>query len=234
MVNTLKIQAATQCLAGLAEVAAVCARKNPEHLTNTLEIVSHFPLDVETVSRMLERMEDRDGMTLLQRDQMTYLWIDEPESYHVDHEELESGQHLEDNMSLQHHLIKLRADAEWRRKTREQHELLCHAAAARSRTLELSYFTRRMSVPGSRIQSMLNDLGACGHIRVEIDDDADDVRYTFPAFEYPRARLARHLAMLEPTAQAAAAANNMGRSPAWIAMLVMFAALALVLLVVGR
>lgn len=234
MVNTLKIQAATRCLAGLAEVAAVCARSNPDHFTHALEIVSYFPLDVETVSRMLERMEDRDGMMFLQRGQMTYLWIDDPESYHVDHEDLESGEHLADNASLHRHLHALRADAEWRRKTREQHELLCHAAAAKSRTLDLSYFTRRMNVPGSRIQSMLNDLGACGHIHIEIDDDADDVRYTFPAFSYPRERLARHLELLKPTQQAEAGTPNMERSPAWIALLLLVSALVIVLLVLGR
>jgi hypothetical protein len=234
MVDTLKIQAAPRCLAGLAEVAAVCARQNDEHLTHVLQIVSHFPLDVETVSRMLERMEDRDGMTLLQRDQMTYLWIDDPDSYHVEHEDLESGAHLEDNATLQRHLQQLCADTEWRRKTREQHELLCHAAAARTRTLDLSYFTRRMNVPGSRIQSMLNDLGACGHIRIEIDDEADDVRYTFPTFSYPRARLQRHLAMLEPVASSAAAAPGMDRSPSWIAMLVVVVVCAAALLILGR
>jgi hypothetical protein len=197
MVSTLELEGAPECLAGLVSVAAICASGSGRHRTHALELASFFPLDVETVDRMLGRLDDREGVEFMVEEGVRYLVLEDVESYHVEALDLEAGEHLERNASFRRHLERLGADEGWRRKTREQHELLCCAAGSGGRRVELSYFTKRLNIPSSRVQSLLNDLSAGGHVRVELDEEADKLSYVFPVFSYPRERLARHLATLE-------------------------------------
>jgi hypothetical protein len=83
------------------------------------------------------------------------------------------------------------------RKVREQHELLRVVANARFQRVELSYFTSRTDIPSARIQSTLNDLGASGHIFIDIDEEAGEVYYVFPSFSYPKARYTKNMSLLE-------------------------------------
>ena len=196
MVDTQRIQCAPRCVAGVAEVAALCASHDPSHRTHVLHVAGYFPLDVESVSRMLEALTEREGVTF-EQDRLSYLHIDDPERFHLRDVDLERGEHLDTNPSLLKHLSELRSDEAWLRKVTLQHELLRIAAEARQRTLELSYFTSRMDLPSARIQSVLNELSAEGHILVELDEDDQTLRYTFPPLSYPKARWARNMQVLE-------------------------------------
>lgn len=196
MIDTQRIRCAPRCVAGVAEVAAVCASRESSHRTHALDVAAYFPLDVETISRMLEAMTERDGVAF-EQDVLTYLHIDQPQAFHVREVDIERGEHLETNNSLIKHLSELRSDEAWLRKVMTQHELLRIAAEARDRTLELGYFTSRSELPSARIQSVLNDLGAEGHILVEVDDESESLRYTFPKIDYPKARYLRHISLLK-------------------------------------
>lgn len=197
MVDTQKIQAAPRCISGVAEVAATLARQHEDHCTHAIEVATCFPLDVETVGRMLEGLGERAGIDLIQSDGVLYIYIERPDDYNLRMLDLDAAEHLTSNSSLLRHLSELRADPQWMRKVREQHELLRVAAAARTRRFELSYFTSRTELPSARIQSALNDLNASGHILVDIDEDADVVHYVFPDFDYPRARYQQNMRLLD-------------------------------------
>lgn len=183
-------------MAGVAEVAAMCAAKDEQHHVHALNVAAYFPLDVETVSRMLENMTEREGV-YFEQGELTYLHMEQPENFHVRGLDIERGEHLERNSSLIKHLSELRSDEAWLRKVMTQHELLRLAADARGRTLELGYFTSRSELPSARIQSVLNELGAEGHIVVDLDEENGALRYIFPKIDYPKARYARHIALLQ-------------------------------------
>ncbi len=197
MVDTQQLQSAPQCVSGVAEVAAQRASASPEHLTHALEVTSYFPLDVDTVSRMLESLCERDDISMLERDSIAYVHIDEPDAYNLRMLDIDASEHLTSNTSLLKHLAVLRSDDVWMRRVRDQHALLRVAAQARDATLELSYFSNRSDLPSAKIQSVLNDLGASGQILVSVDDDAGVVRYTFPDFDYPKRRHQQNMQLLD-------------------------------------
>jgi len=195
MTDTLKLQSAPQCISGVAEVAAMLAGRDDAHTTHALEVTSYFPLDVETVSRILESLEDRADVDMLQEQGLRLLHFEDPTAYYVREVDYEVGDHLKDNDSLLKNLAELRSDARWMRKVEDQHELLRIASGAKHSTLELSYFTARSSMPSAKIQSVLNDMGAGGQISVDVDEDA--LHYTFPSFAYPKKRLKQNMELLK-------------------------------------
>ena len=146
---------------------------------------------------MLDGLSEREGIDLLESAGVTYLNFERPDDYNLRLLDLDAGEHLDSNTSLLKQLAVLRADEQWMRKLREQHELLRVASSAKSQRFELSYFTNRTEIPSARIQSTLNDLGASDFIHIEIDEEAGDVHYIFPAFDYPRARYTRNMTLLE-------------------------------------
>lgn len=194
MTDTLKLQSAPQCISGVAEVAAMLAGGDDAHTTHALEVTSYFPLDVETISRILESLEDRPGVELLQQDGLQLLYFEDPTAYNVRDVDFEAGEHLERNDSLMKNLVELSSDARWMRKVEAQHELLRIASGAKHSTLELSYFTARSTMPSAKIQSVLNDMGAGGQIAVTVDEGA--LHYTFPPFVYSKKRLKQNLDLL--------------------------------------
>ncbi len=219
MVNTQPLQAAPQCISGIAEVAASRARARPDGVTHALDVASYFPLDVETVSRMLEGLAEREGVTLAPHDELLTLRFDHPDDYNLRELDLERGEHMMSNLSLLRHLSVLRADPDWLRRVVVEHELLRVAAEARQRTLDLTYFTSRSELPSAKIQSLLNDWGASGHITIVVDEDSDSLRYTFPTFHYPRARYQRNMELL----------RELPARPTHMRHMVLWTALALVL-----
>lgn len=198
MIDTQKIQSAPKCVSGVAEAAATLAARDDDHCTHAVEIATCFPLDVETLGRMVENLSERDGFELLQTDGVCYLRISNPEDYNIRSFDIDAGEHLRANTSLLKHLSELRSDPLWVRKVKEQHELLRIAAASKkTRRFELSYFTNRAELPSARIQSTLNDLGASGHIYIDVDQDAGTVHYIFPNFSYPKARHQQNMTLLD-------------------------------------
>ena len=227
MVDTQKIQAAPRCISGVAEVAATLARERPDRCTHAIEVATCFPVDVETLGRMLEGLSERAGIDLIQSDQVCYLHIDRPDDYNLRVLDLDAGEHLTSNTSLIKHLSELRSDPQWVRKVEEQHELLRIAAQALTQRFELAYFTSRSDVPSARVQSTLNDLGASGHILVDVDTDADHVQYVFPEFDYPKERYQQNMHLLETLSPIEPNTRNVVVIAALVALVVVAILLAL-------
>ena len=130
MIDTQQLQDAPKCISGVAEVAATLARGDQAQCTHAIEVATCFPLDIETVGRMLEGLTERAGIDMIQADGVCYLNFERPDDYNLRILELDAGEHLESNTSLLKHLSVLRAEESWMRKVHEQHELMRVVAAA--------------------------------------------------------------------------------------------------------
>lgn len=197
MIDTQRLQSTPRCVSGIAELAALCARRREDSSTHPIEITSYFPIDVETVTRILESLDERADIHNEERDGVRWVVIEHPDDYNLRVLDLERGEHLECNATLMRHIAQLAEDPGWARRVREQHELMWLAASAREQDLDLSYFTSRTDLPSARVQSLLNDLGAGGQIDIVLDEEAGALHYRFPPFEYPRPRFERNMAFLD-------------------------------------
>lgn len=195
MVDTQRIQNAPQCVSGVAQVAASRARADAHHRTHVLDVTTYFPLDIETIARMLEDLCDRADISEQTHEGLTYVMFDEPDAYNLRMLDMDRGEHLTTNTSLLKHLSVLREDERWMRRVRDQHELLHVAAGASARALEPSYFTSRTELPRAKVQSLLHDLCASGHVQRQTDADGAH-SYLFPSLSYPRARYTRNMELL--------------------------------------
>ena len=221
MVDTQRFQLTPDCVRLVAEVAAMLARRREEDVTHVLEVATYFPLDVQSVARILESLEDDEGgVRRIQREALSYFEFDDPDLYSLRELDVDDGEHLEESQGLTRTINALKTDGNWGRKTREEHEILRVAAGAKSRTVELAYFTSRLEMPSAKIQSILNDFGAEGHIQLHYDEDTDTLSYTFPELDYPEKRFERNMAFEEATEP------KESTSPIWA--IIALAALALV------
>ena len=199
MVDTNRFRLGPECVRLVSEVAAVLARRSDNNMAHVLQVATYFPLDVQSVARILESTEDDDGggVRRIQRDSLSYFEFDDPDVYSLRELDLEGGEHLADTPGLMRTINALKTDEDWERKLNEQHQVLQVAAGAKSRTVELSYFTSRLDLPSAKIQSILNDFGAEGHIELHYDEDTDTLSYTFPEFSYPDDRFERNMSVQE-------------------------------------
>ena len=81
MIDTQKLQEAPKCISGVAEVAATLARADQAQCTHAIEVTTCFPLDIETVGRMLEGLGERAGIDMIQSDGVCYLNFERPDDY---------------------------------------------------------------------------------------------------------------------------------------------------------
>ncbi len=199
MIDTQRIQSAPRCISGIAEVAATLARHHEDRCTHAIEVATCFPLDVETVGRVLEGLDERAGIDLVKSDDITYLYIARPDDYNLRELDLDHGEHLHSNVSLMKHLAELRSDDDWVRQVHAQHDILKLAAQAPGslKRLDLDYFTSRCDLAGARIQSILNDLSANGYILTDVDAESQHAHYIFPDFAYPRQRHQHNMNLLD-------------------------------------
>ena len=197
MVDTQRIQNAPQCISGVAQVAALRAKDLSQGQVHVLDVVTYVPLDVETVSRMLESLTDRDDIAQVQAGDFSVIDFEDPQGFYTRPLSLDDQEHLTENPSLLKNLSQLRQDDGWVRKVQIQHDLLRLVAKSKKKRVDIEFFTRQCDWPSVKIQSTLNDLNADGHIVMEIDERADKVFYTFPPFEYPKKRYQNNMTFLE-------------------------------------
>ena len=197
MVDTQRIQNAPQCISGVAQVAALRAKDLPKGQVHVLDVVTYVPLDVESVSRMLESLTDREDIEKIQQGDFCVIDFEDPHAFYARPMSLEDQEHLKNNPSLLKNLTQLRQDEHWVRKVKIQHELLRLVARSKKKRVDIEFFTRQCDLPSVKIQSTLNDLTADGHIVMEVDERADKVFYTFPPFEYPKKRYQNNMTFLE-------------------------------------
>ena len=228
MVDTHRFNLGPVCVQLVSEVAAVLAQRHEDHLIHTLQLATYLPLDVQSVTRIVESLEEDEemGMERVQKESLSWVKFPEPERYIHRDLDLESGSQFDEAYSLHNTIAQLKSGPDWERKMREEHQVLRVAANAKNRTIELAYLTRRLDLPSAKIQSILNVFQAEGHIALRYDEDTDTLWYTFPDFEYSKALYERNMSIQ------AEAEPKEPSSPKWAIMGVAVLGLVLIMLLV--
>ncbi len=193
MVDTQRFNLGPGAVGVVSTVARELARRNGQ--TSVLEVTSYLPLDVDSVARIMDSLEEDEDTTRYQADDgICYFEFDS-----VDHSssvDIDSPEFVTRSAAFTKNLASLRNDQDWTRKVREHHELIFRASRSRSPANELTFFTSRCEISRARIQSIFNDFASQGHASVDIKDD-DDVSYGIPEFDYPEDRYKRNIGVVE-------------------------------------
>ncbi len=214
MIDSQRLRTVPEGINLISQVAALLSRQR-NGTTHVLEVASYFPVDVDSVGRILESLEAVEGVQRVQKDSIYLYEIAHPEVFASNDFDLDKAEHLENSPAFMRAIANLKKDDDWLKKVREQHELLHIAACAKNYTIELSYFISRSDIPSAKIQSILNDFSAEGYISILFDENNDTINYTFPQFSYPKRRLQHNLSLLErPETKSA------GRSALWLYLIV--------------
>lgn len=194
MVDTQRFQLGPGPVDAVADVVLELAARHGGE-TNALQVATYLPLDVESVSRILDSLAEDYDLERIERNGLSVTRVDVPD----DHQQvdIDDGEHLEDATQLMDNLTELKAEDDWDRKVRDQHALLQLAADADSSTIDLSHFTGRADIPSAKIQSILNDFGAEGYVECRFDEESDTLSYHFPPLSYPEPRMHKNLAILD-------------------------------------
>ncbi len=224
MADTHRLQATPQGLRMVSKVAAELASR-ADGETTVLAVTTYFPMDVDSVARVFEGLEEIEGFERVQRGAMTVYEVEDVERFANEGPEIEDEAFVDEAIALRRTVGALKRDADWTRTVRGQHELLHIVAESGKEVVELSYLTSRAKMSRARIQSILNGFDAAGHIAVEFDEDIGELHYSFPSLEYPKKRLEHNLEQLE---EADAPARS--RFSLWVFMAI-FAVLALIVLI---
>lgn len=216
--------------AGLRLVSAVAARlaERGDETVSVLAVTTYFPVDVASVARVFEGLEELDGITRVERGPLTVHHIEDPEQLIVDDIDIEDEDFLAGETSFMKAVGALKRDADWSGRVRGQHQLLQIAAGADQREVELSYLTSRADMSRARVQSLLNDFDAQGYVGVEVDEEVDAISYEFPTLDYPSERFERNMQLLE---EAEVPARS--RVSAWV-LLAVFAVMVLIAVILLR
>lgn len=226
MVDTQRFRIGPHAVAFVADVTASLAARG-EGDVSALLLATYVPLDVESVARILDSLEEEGNVHRVQKDDgVCYYEIDELEERRT--WDIDAGEHLDDCPGFMRNLDTLRQDEDWLRKTREQHEVLKIASNTKKSTLELGHFTRRSELPSAKIQSILNDFAAEGYIHVDYEDDATAIKFVFPALSYPGSRYERHMTILDELAA------RPGKSQRYWVAVVMVAAVILAFVILAK
>ena len=180
----------------VSAVAAELAARGDGH-TSVLAATTYFPMDVDSIARVFEGLEQLDGVERLQRGPLTVYRIDNPDRFTDKAPPIDDPAFFDEAAGLRKAVADLKRDADWERRVRGQHELLRIIAASDETELELSYLTSRASMSRAKVQSLLNDFDAQGYISVDVDEEVDAVTYQFPVIDYPESRHDRNMQQLE-------------------------------------
>jgi len=196
MVDTERFQLGPQLIHTVSTVAAQVAQQHGG-MASPLQVATYVPLDVDSVGRILEAVEEDYDLERIERDGICCFSFADPTRVLDEPIDIDGGEHLARLPDLENNLAALKSDDGWSRKVREQHDLLRIAAGADPRTVELPYFLSRTDIPSARVQSILNDFDAENYVEHDLDEEDDVLEYTFPELDYPEARHARNIEILE-------------------------------------
>jgi hypothetical protein len=198
MVDTQRFQLGPGLIQVVGRAAGRLAQRQ-ESPVSPLQVTTYVPLDVDSVGRILESLEEDYAIERVQTDGLCHFRVDDADALAKGAGDIDAGDHLRDHDLFESNLADLKSDEGWTRKVFEQHEILSIAAAAQSRELELTYFQSRSEIPSSKIQSILNDFDAEGYIGSNLEEDSDSPSFRFPPIDYPNARRSRNMAILDET-----------------------------------
>ena len=198
MVDTQRFQLGPGLIQVVGRAAGRLAQRY-DRPVSPLEVTTYVPLDVDSVGRILESLEQDYDIERVQTDGLCHFRVDDAEALAKGAGDIDAGDHLRNHDLFESNLADLKSDEGWTRKVFEQHEILSIAAASQSVELELTYFQSRSEIPSSKIQSILNDFDAEGYIGSNLDEDEESPSFRFPELEYPNARRSRNMAILDET-----------------------------------
>lgn len=197
MADSQRLRTVPEGIRLVSEIAGELARRQEHGRTSVLAVTTYLPMDVDSVARVFEGLEEIAGVERVQEGERTVYELDGVERFAPRGAGIDEPAFLEEARMFLRAVGSLKQDQEWVRKVREQHELLRIAAEAKKPELELSYITSRTEMPRARVQSLLNDFGAEGYVEAQVDEEADQIFYTFPELEYGKERFERNMALLE-------------------------------------
>ena len=197
MTDSERLKTVPEGIRLVSEVGGELASRSRGH-TSVLAATTYIPMDVDSIARVFEGLEEIAGVEKVQEERLTVYEIKEGKRFATTGgPEIDTPQFLTDAPAFLRAVGTMKRDEDWVRKVREQHCLLHVAAQGKSSRLELEYLVSRSKLPRARVQSLLNDFDAEGYIGIEIDEDADQIFYFFPDLDYPRQRYDRNMDLLE-------------------------------------
>lgn len=197
MTDSQRLRTVPEGIRLVSEIAGELASRHELGRTSVLAVATYLPMDVDSVARVFEGLEEIAGVERVQEGERTVYELDGVERFAPRGVGIDDPTYLEEARMFLRAVGSLKQDREWVRKVREQHELLQIAAGAKKQVLELSYITSRSDMPRARVQSLLNDFDAEGYVESEVDEEADQIFYIFPRLEYGKERFERNMALLE-------------------------------------
>ena len=222
MVDTQRFNLGPGCVKVVTEVANALTARHGK--TSVLAVASHLPLDIDSVARIMDALQEMDHTTMeVGEDHINYYIVqdaDEP----VD---LNTDAYIEDNVPFKKNLEILRADEDWIRKVRNHHEILRAAAKSNDPDISLDSLVTATGLPKPKLQSILNDLASQSIVYFDLSESDDAMKFRFPKFGYPSKRYDRHLEVMDDLE-----AREHGRG-AWIVVAIIAAAI-LAIVVISR
>lgn len=219
MVDTQRFNIGPATVQVVSRVAHELARRNGR--VAVLQVLPFVPVDVDTVARILESLDELPSTSRIQDvDGIDYYTFSDP----MPPVNLEDGEHLKDQTGFVRNLRSFSDDAEWVRRTRAQHSLLSFVASSPRPHFTCELLASRCKVPGSKVQSALNDFVSQKHVHMN-ENDADEVLYVFPKIIYPPNRLESNLKVLAPAEETGRVSKHW-----WLAAIAATAVLVIVLL----
>ena len=196
MADSQRLRTTPAGLRLVSEVAGELARRSDGE-TNVLEVTTYFPVDVDSVARVFEGIEEIEGVELVERGSLTVYEVDDGARFGSGGPNIDDEAFIDEATGLLKAVGTLKRDKEWVRKVKGQHKILRIVAESDEPIVELSYLTSRAQMPRARVLSLLNDFDAQGYAAVEVDEDVDELRYHFPKFDYPEERFDHNMRLLE-------------------------------------
>lgn len=211
----------------VAKVAAYLAEAG-DGRTSVLAVSTYLPVDVDSVARVFDGLEEVEGIEQVEEGPLTLYEIGDRERFLEDPDYLQEHQYLKEVPGFMRVVGAMKSDPRWVQKVREQHQVLHLLAGAEGQTVELRYLTSRSTMSRAKIQSLLNDFDAAGYVGVEFDEDVEKLRYHLPVFDYSQQRLDRNMEFVE---EAEVPARS--RSTFWVFLAVIAVVILMLILVLG-
>ena len=230
MVDTQRITSTSLIAVCIGEVAAALATEHPRRMVHLFAVASYFPLDVESVARVMDCLQGQYHLDQLRLGGLSHWVFLEPQELDAPAlRRYQRGDHLAPDGQLMRQLAALARDDEEYRRTRDQHDLLRLVSELDDLDVEFSRLAHGTAMTSARLKSLLNDFVAAGHVQVEVDEERDTLHYTFPPLDYPASRHEHIMVRLQQVEQ-----RRGGKRRAWLLAVAILGVLALLVMVVGQ
>ncbi len=191
MVSTERFQLGLHAVQAVGGIATAMGRNRDTH---ALELATHIPLDIESISRILDALDAEGVVEITSHEGEFKRFTVVKDDYESVSQLVRSGDHLR-NPGLVRNLMALRSDPEWVRKTRDQHSIIRAITSLGPKT-NLENLVGACGVSGARVRAVLGDFETEGYAVTVYLEDEDTLKVELPPTTYPKDRFARNMEML--------------------------------------